>query len=63
MSKTIEITVAPDGSTKVETKGFFGKACKEAAKFLFAALGVKSSEKLTDEFYRTSSEQQNTHSG
>ena len=49
--KTITVTVAKDGSTKVETKGFSGSSCQAASEFLEKALGSRQSEKLTAEFY------------
>ena len=50
--KTIEITISPTGDTKVETKGFTGVSCREASKALEEALGLKSTEQMTSEFYR-----------
>ena len=50
--KTIEITVGPRGETKVETKGFSGGACREASRFVEQALGRKTAETLTAEFYQ-----------
>ena len=32
--KTIEIIVAPDGKSRVETKGFTGSECREASRFV-----------------------------
>ena len=52
MNQRIEITVAPDGSTKVETKGFFGKACQAASRFIEQALGKVTEEKVTSEFHQ-----------
>jgi hypothetical protein len=49
--KTIEITVSPDGQTSVETKGFSGVECRQASEFLETALGQRTSERLTGEFY------------
>ena len=40
--KTIEITIQPNGETKVETKGFAGPECKEASRFLEEALGERN---------------------
>ena len=51
MSKIIEIVVAPDGQTKVETRGFAGEECREASKFVEDALGQQSGEQLTPEFH------------
>lgn len=60
MSQTIEVTISPQGETRIETRGFTGAACREATRALEAALGIRTSEQLTSEFYATSqlSEQQ-----
>jgi hypothetical protein len=50
--ETIEITVDPKGGTKVETKGFAGAECREASKFVEQALGARTAEQLTAEFYQ-----------
>jgi hypothetical protein len=50
--KTIEITVGPKGETKVETKGFTGGECRDASRFVEQALGSRSAEALTAEFYQ-----------
>ncbi len=50
--KTIEIIVSPTGATTVETKGFQGASCREASRFIEQALGQKTSERLTTEFYQ-----------
>ena len=59
--KTIEITVSPDGQTKVETKGFTGAECREASRFVEEALGQCISEKLTAEFFENQPVQQTNH--
>lgn len=51
MIKTIEITVSPDGSTKIETKGFIGGECRDASRAIEVALGLRQFEQLTAEFY------------
>ena len=51
MNPRIEITVAPDGGTHVETKGFAGPACKAASKPYEDALGAKAAERLTPEYH------------
>ena len=51
-SRTIEIVVSPKGETKIETRGFAGSGCQEASRFLEQALGPKSAEQLTAEFYQ-----------
>ncbi len=52
MSKTIEITVSPQGKTRLETKGFAGEACREASEFLERTLGQTQAETLTVEFHQ-----------
>jgi hypothetical protein len=53
MSQTIEVTVSPQGETRIETRGFTGATCREATRALEAALGLRQSEQLTSEFYAT----------
>jgi hypothetical protein len=50
--KTIEITISPKGESKVETKGFSGGECREASRFVEQALGQRTAETLTTEFYQ-----------
>ena len=50
--KIIEITVSPVGETRVETRGFTGGECREASRFVEQALGRKTAESLTAEFYQ-----------
>ena len=52
MIKTIEVTVAPNGETSVETKGFVGAECRDASRFIEQALGQQTGESLTAEFYQ-----------
>ncbi|NQV25789.1 MAG: DUF2997 domain-containing protein [Rhodopirellula sp.] len=58
--KTIEITVKPDGSTSLETKGFAGNGCQAASRFLEQALGSRGSEQLTSEFHQGETVNQQT---
>jgi hypothetical protein len=58
MKKIIEIVVAPDGSTRVETKGFVGSECRDASRFIETALGKASDEVLKAEFHQTATSQQ-----
>lgn len=51
MNQTIEVFILPNGKSKVQTKGFSGSDCKQASKFLEAALGQVSSDRLTDEYF------------
>lgn len=57
-SQIIEVIVSPHGETRVETKGFIGSSCRQASQFLEQALGVRSAEKLTAEFYQQEAAQQ-----
>lgn len=58
MSKTIEIIVAPNGQTRVETKGFVGSDCRQASQFIERALGQQTDELLKAEFYQTATSKQ-----
>jgi hypothetical protein len=58
MSKIIQVTVSPKGETKIETTGFTGSSCQDASRALEQALGAKSGETLTGEYYTESNEQQ-----
>ena len=51
--KKIIVTIAPDGSTKVETKGYVGKACQDATRQIEQALGAVVSDTKKPEFYQT----------
>ncbi len=59
--KTIEVVVLPSGETRVETKGFSGAECREASRFLEAALGKTLTETLTAEFHQTHQENHHTN--
>ena len=50
--KTIEILVSPEGKTTVQTTGFAGPSCQDASRFIEEALGQRTEEKLTSEFYQ-----------
>jgi hypothetical protein len=58
MTRTIEIIVAPDGKTTVQTQGFVGSSCRDASQFIEQALGQRADEKLTAEFYQAQPVQQ-----
>jgi hypothetical protein len=51
-NRVIEITVSPTGQTKVQTRGFAGSSCRDASRFIEQALGERTSEQLTAEFYQ-----------
>jgi hypothetical protein len=52
MTQVIEITITPDGQTKLETKGFAGQSCRSASQFLEEAMGCRVREELTAEFHK-----------
>ena len=56
--KTIEIIVAPNGQSRVETKGFTGGECRQASQFIERALGQQTDEQLKAEFHQTANSQQ-----
>ncbi len=58
MSQTIEIIVDPNGQSKVQTKGFTGSSCRQASQFIEQALGQRTGQQLTAEFYQQVSPQQ-----
>ena len=49
--KVIEITVNIIGRTTIETKGFTGSECVEATRALEMALGLKTHEERTPEYF------------
>lgn len=61
--KTIEIIVSPTGQSRVQTHGFQGGECREASKFIERALGERSSERMTAEFYQHNQEQADVREG
>ena len=40
--KTIEIIIAPNGQSRVETKGFVGSECRQASRFVEQTLGQQT---------------------
>ncbi len=48
----IQITVAPTGTTTLETLGYQGSACQSASRFLEAALGALQQESLKADYYQ-----------
>ncbi|MCC9606221.1 DUF2997 domain-containing protein [Blastopirellula sp. JC732] len=63
MNRTIEIIIAPNGQTKVETKDFVGAKCRDASRFIELALGQQTDELLKAEFHQTASNQQHVRQG
>jgi len=63
LNQTIEVVVAPNGETRVETKGFAGSCCRAASEFIERALGKSKGERLKPEFYQTTHTQQHLQEG
>ncbi|WP_417379062.1 DUF2997 domain-containing protein [Gimesia sp.] len=57
--KKIDIIISTVGQSRIETHGFTGSRCKDASRFLEAALGKVSSEKLTAEYHQSVQHQPN----
>ena len=53
----IEILIAPDGATSVQTRGIRGPGCLDASRFLETALGQRLSQRRTAEFYEPAQQQ------
>ena len=47
----LDITIAPDGTLKLDIKGAKGKACLETAELFKKLVGPQQSRKLTSEYY------------
>ena len=47
-TKTIEITVSPEGSVSVKAQGFTGSSCRDATRDIERALGVVTSSPFLD---------------
>ena len=54
-SRTIEVTVSPEGATSIKTSGFTGGSCRDATRDLEKALGVSSRESLLPEYFQQAS--------
>ena len=63
MNKTIEVIIAPNGQTRVETWGFTGSECRRASEFIERALGQQTSELLKAEFYQATSSEEHVQEG
>ncbi len=50
-TKTIEITVSPEGATSIKTSGFTGSSCRDATRDLERALGLAGKESLLPEYF------------
>ena len=63
MSTRIEIVVDPRGGVRVQTKGFTGPSCLAASRFLEEALGERTGQERTAEFYQSTHQQQHEQQG
>lgn len=54
-TKTIEITVSPQGATSIKTSGFTGGSCRDATRDLERALGASGTEHLLPEYFQRAS--------
>ena len=54
-TKTIEITVSPEGATSIKTSGFIGGSCRDATRDLERALGLAGRESLLPEYFQRAS--------
>lgn len=51
--KRIEILIDEQGHSQIETRGFAGRECLAASEFLERALGNRTAQHKTPEFYAT----------
>ena len=61
--KIIEIIIAPNGQSTVETKGFTGSECRDASRFIEQAIGQQTNEILKSEFHQSVTAQQQVQQG
>ena len=54
-TKTIEITVSPEGAVSIKTAGFTGSSCRDATRDIERALGVAGTEHLLPEYFQRAS--------
>jgi hypothetical protein len=62
-TKTIEITVSPEGAVSIRTAGFAGSSCRDATRDIERALGMSGKESLLPEFYGQASTRQQIQQG
>jgi hypothetical protein len=56
--RVIEVVVSPKGETAIQTKGYAGRDCLQASKWLEASLGMVTADRKTAEFYQSPTAQQ-----
>jgi Protein of unknown function (DUF2997) len=57
MSRSIEVTIAPDGGIKIDAVGFKGADCERATRFLEQALGVSQQTQRKPEYHQSTRRQ------
>jgi hypothetical protein len=62
-TKTIEITVSPEGTVSIKTSGFAGGSCRDATRDLERALGASGIEHLLPEYFQRASTGQQLQQG
>ena len=62
-SKTIEVTVTPEGATSIKTTGFTGGSCKDATRDLERALGAAGRESLLPVYFQQQAGQNQIQQG
>ena len=63
VTQIIEVIISPTGETQVQTNGFTGSSCRDASRFLEEALGARTGEQLTSEFFADQTVQQRAQEG
>lgn len=61
--KIIEITIAPNGQSRVETQDFTGAECRDVSRFIEQAIGTQTNEVLKAEFHQSATAQQHVQQG
>jgi hypothetical protein len=62
-TKTIEVTVSPEGAVSIKTAGFAGGSCRDATRDLERALGASGIEHLLPEYFQRASTGQQLQQG
>ncbi len=63
MNQIIELIVAPNGQTRIQTHGFTGQSCRQASQFIESALGQRLGEQLTAEFHQVGTDRATLREG
>lgn len=53
MSKTVNISIRPDGTVEIKATGFKGKACEKATAEIEKMLGLGAQRTKTPEYFAT----------